>query len=541
MKKSHAKIAASTVALSMSLSALFGATAAFAQDKNQLGEMPDIDRDTINSLIHTSKTTAKFTIQKFKTDEPGTKKGDGTKATGVDGEGMEAEFKVYKINNLNPKEFESWKKYTKLDASKFNAEEKKLDGYTLSDPVTMKTDKTTGEASQEFDLGFYYVEEVPKAGYTKVSPFTVALPMTNPDDSSWNYDVHVAPKNQKFGVVKTVKDAYKNAGDTIEYNITGDTIRLPQGKDSIERYAIVDHQPTNITVDPESAQVKIVYKADKADKELKLEKVDFTSTKKPNNATDTIIKLTDAGLKKMTNIVKDAKNTGIKVSVDLQAKINGTPETPFPENTEKGGVITETNTAYLYVDNGFGDPENPDPNDPNDKVTSKYGSLKLLKKGEDTNKPLANAVFQLYRCAPTEEGTPEAENPKTIEGPLTVNGKDSWETDTEGKITITGLQVDDFRNGGNNDIQADSTKDLFDYCVVETKAPQGYELLPNPVPLDLGAENAIATAEITNVPDNGGIDLPFTGEKGAMMLYITAGLIASAGVVYLMASSRRKQ
>lgn len=465
----------------------------------------NIDRSTIQSLIDSNKTTAKLTINKFKGDPTG-QKADGT-AKDVDRDAFDAEFNVQRIEGLNPKDFNDWQKFSKIDLAGYNQGDTSIGDYKLGAADTVTT--TGGKAELTKDIGFYLVTETPKQGRSNIAPFLVALPMTNPDKATWNYDVHVHPKNQEFGVEKTVSDKHALAGSTIEYTLTGDTVAVPQGKSGYERYVLVDRQPENITVDRDSVEVSIG--------ETKLDAGDFSVTEggKPG---DTKISLASSGLKKLEDARKD--NSQVQVVAKVKAKVG--------ELTVGNDVNVQTNTAYLYVDNGFGDPDNPDENDPKDEVESRFGKVNVNKVGEKTQAPLAGATFELYRCNQGSAGTEKAE---LIDGPLTVNGKSSWTTDGEGKISIQGIQVEDFQNGG-------TVADEYDYCLVETKAPEGYELRPNPVAFSVTNANASQDLTIENVEDNGGFDLPFTGENGIKGFMALAGVLAALGLATL--TMRRK-
>lgn len=518
MKRFGASIAAGAIVLPT----LLGVNA-FAQD--QLGTEADIDRTAIESIINSDITTADLTIHKYLNDVPGAPS-DGTEIedTSALGEAFEAEFTVYRIGDLDPKILADWQTYASLSGADYDATNNTLGGTALTEVAQVTT--TNGSATENLPLGFYYVVETPQQGVSAAAPFAVALPMTMPDNSTWNYDVHVYPKNQEFGIEKQVSDAYATAGSEIEYTLIGDTIAIPQNMTGYERYIIVDRQPANITVDPASAQVALLINNEVSETLVAGEGGDFTAIAGAT-AGDTKIELTPAGLEKLTAARGGEGGATLQVQVTLGATVNGTPEANFPAN-EGSTPIVETNTTYLYVDNGLGDPDNPTPEDPQDQVESRFGQVTLNKTGSDTNEALPGAVFQLYRCAPST-GDDATDEPQTIDGPLTVNGANEWTTDEEGRIVITGLQVDDYRNGG---VGADDLTDTFDYCFLETESPEGYELLPDPVPVDISDANPVGSVDIANVPDNGGNDLPFTGAQG-YALFGVAGLtlIAGAGAI----------
>lgn len=89
-----------------------------------------------------------------------------------------------------------------------------------ANPKTMTTG-ANGEAKfADVERGLYVVvedlegsgtitaagKEVKKEKITPIAPFAVTLPMTNPEGTAWNSDVHVYPKNQENTLDKKVVD-----------------------------------------------------------------------------------------------------------------------------------------------------------------------------------------------------------------------------------------------------------------------------------------------------------------------------------------------
>lgn len=473
---------------------------------NQLGQTADVNRTTIKALIDSDRTTANLTIHKFLGERTGGAN-NGTEQD-VAGDPLDATFNIQRIGSLDPKKIEDWQTYAGLETGGYNQGDSTIDGQTLGEKRVVQTGDS-GRVTTELPMGFYLVTEESKPGRTTIKPFLVALPMTNPNNTEWNYDVHVYPKNQEFGIEKQVSDAYSKSGDTITYTLTGDTVAAADGETTLSRYVMVDRQPENITVNRDSVKMFI------GDTELAAG--DFT-VGAGGQAGDTKISLTATGLQKLFDARENDSSVQVRATMNAQVGELAVGDT----------VNVQTNTAYLFAENAPGNPDSPSDEDPNDSVESRYGKVTLNKIGSDTDQALEGAEFQLYRCA---QGSVGSDEPTTVDGPLTVNGQDKWTTDDEGRIVLQGLQVDDFRNGATAD-------DDFDYCFVEVKSPEGYELRPDPVAFEVNNETASPTVDITNVPDNGGSDLPFTGENGIYWILAMAGLLATGGLVMFLSTRK---
>lgn len=462
---------------------------------NRLGMTQDINQSDIAQIISDNRTTAVLNIHKYEGNYTG-QTNDGSVQTVTGTPMADVEFKITPIAGLNVRNFDDWVKYSQLDLQAL-VKDGESNGYRLDTAnVTTVTTGADGTAAPALPLGFYLVTETPAPGRTTISPFLVALPLTINDQ--WSYDIHTYPKNQMISVDKTVQDAYAKSGDTIAYTITGDVPAADPAKTGFDRYVIVDRQPQHITVNRDGVKVYI--------DDTELAAGDFTVAQ-GGQAGDTKISLTDSGLRKLW----EARVAGeVKVRAEMKAVVGEIPVT----GTD---ATAETNTAYLYFDSGTGDPDDPQPDDPHDEVVSRFGKLDLTKINEQGT-PLEGAVFQLYRC--------EDDTNNIVDGPLTVSGQDRWTTNAAGQLTITGLQVDDYRDGA-------SAEDTFDYCLVEIEAPDGYELLPAPVPFEIKSTAASAALEVTNVPENGGNFLPNTGAAGTMAIIVGSAALAGMGALTL--------
>ena len=113
-------------------------------------------------------------------------------------------------------------------------------------------------------------------------------------------------------------------------------------------------------------------------------------------------------------------------------------------------------------------------------------------------------------------------------------------TDANGEVTIDGLRNNDWANN------AKVAKPGW-YCLVETKAPEGFELQARPIAFQVLETNSTADNQYTlettvkDAPHNGGFRLPVTGAAGVGVL-IAAGsaLVAGAGAITI-ANKRRKE
>lgn len=77
------------------------------------------------------------------------------------------------------------------------------------------------------------------------------------------------------------------------------------------------------------------------------------------------------------------------------------------------------------------------------------------------------------------------------------------------------------------------------YNLVEIKAPNGYNLLPNPVAVEITTEGAAAYANATEtVVNNAGTELPTTGGTGTM-LFVIFGALAVIGAGLFLVTNKR--
>lgn len=216
-------------------------------------------------------------------------------------------------------------------------------------------------------------------------------------------------------------------------------------------------------------------------------------------------------------------------------------EAPVTKQPENGQL---DNQAWVL-------PSNPtahwDPEDGGDaalrgiassRVSSKYGQI-TINKAFDGSTPSADrtATFQLHRCK--EDG-----NLVESDAPISLNGKQEFVTDQDGKAVLSGIHLGTLQLESNVMKYTDAWAGKgTQFCLVETATARGYELLPKPVIVKLEANqstNVLVKQEvkINNKKKNAGFELPLTGGSGPIA--ITIGIV---GLLVALASyvvSRRK-
>lgn len=377
---------------------------------------------------------------------------------------------------------------------------------------TIGTKATGSDGTVKFDnlkVGLYRVTEMTNGDYTVAAPFLVSLPLTE-EDGTINYNPTIEPKNQLINPTKAVSDTNKNVGDTVTYTVkapvpAGDV--LQDGSRTISDYRIEDQVPEAFTLNDGSAEVTLLNSTET------LAEGDYTVTYANNRL---VVNFTDAGRTKLANLRKD--NPELQVQVVFGATVKSIPA--------NGTVV---NTAEVFVPNRDGSiksvPErdiidgNKTTNDTKTQYVNVVFSKTVNDKNKDNDKTGAGAEFQVVPCsdgkvsndavalnAANEAGKAQAGNTFT-----TVGGDDS----APASVTAFALQFDP----------------ETEYCAVETKAPAGYLVNPEPQKLVKGDDvngRPVYTVTTNDVTDNIWGRLPATGER--TMLYILAlGLVLFGG------------
>ena len=475
--------------------------------------------------------TGSITIHKLvKDDTNGTTEGNGLEdatATGTPLDG--ATFTVERLTHADLTTQDGWEKLAGYNG---NVDAAKADGV---DAAIEKT--TAGGGLATFDglfLGAYVVTEIATpAGYVGSKPFIITVPMTHPTDlNKWVYDVHAYPKNSKANIEKTVKDDTTPAiGSEISYTLKSDV----PAAEALDYYDVVDQYDKRVELPEANVALKIVdgktgEVALVKDTDYKLISADGTDGKTKFWTAE----FTAAGRQKLLDNRKDDTT---KVQMDLSGTVK--------DKVEADGLFK--NKAILLPNapsNGWKPNSGtvPPPDYPNSEVVSKFGKVKITKvSSKDTTAKLSGAQFEVYKCTPQSTPTTNFESvDATLDKKLSPAGKDTYETDADGEVTIDGLRNNDWENN-------EAVTDPGWYCLVETKAPDGFEPQTRPIAFQILQTNSteanhyVLATTVKDVPKNGGFNLPLTGAAGIGVLIGAGALLVGGSGAIALANKRRKE
>ena len=486
------------------------------------------------SLVDLDATrTGSITIHKLvKNDNNGTTAGNGLEDATASGTPLgNVTFTAERLTNVDLTTQAGWEKLASYNG---NVDDAKADG------VDAAKEKTTGaDGLAKFDgltLGAYIVTEtVTPAGYVGSKPFIITVPMTHPTDlNKWVYDVHAYPKNSKANIDKTVKDDTTPAiGSEISYTLKSDV----PAAEALDYYDVVDQYDKRVELPEANVALKLINGktgevALVKDTDYKLKAADGTDGKTKFWTAE----FTAAG---RTKLIDNRKDDTTKVQMDLSGTVK--------DKVESDGLFK--NKAILLPNapsNGWtpGSGEVPPPDYPNSEVVSKFGKVKITKvSAKDTTAKLQGAEFEVYKCTPQSTPTTNFESVDAIlDKKLSPAGTATYTTGTDGTVTIDGLRNNDWENNA-----AVAEADRGWYCLVETKAPDGFELQTRPIAFQVLESNSDADNEYTlattvkDVPKNGGFNLPLTGAAGIGVLIGAGALLVGGSGAIALANKRRKE
>ena len=329
-------------------------------------------------------------------------------------------------------------------------------------------------------------------------------------------------KTEAPSIEKTADKTTVNIGDVVTYNVKG-VIPDTTGYDQYQ-YIIHDELSTGLdfvndttgTALGEAAttvNVKVAFGADVTDEGTAPTTATLDSTNKRKMSLDL-----SAWVK-----ANQTNNKGKEFTVTYYAKVN------------KDAIVTEKNKAQLEYGNKPGETTTTTPSEA--KTPTYPLDINKIKKG--TEEKLAGAKFSLYT---SEEDAKNGENAIKVSG---SNGNyvvdpASTTTEFESAKSIDGKKYNLHVNG----------LAAGDYWLVETKAPEGFNKLTNPIKVTItkagdtewtvSKDNAEETDKIIDIENSTGSLLPSTGGRGAIAFSVIAALLVF-GVAVSFIRDKRKE
>lgn len=524
MKKLFGKMGAMLLALIIAVSMF--STAAFAATTS----LPDNTTERVLDLYKYAPTTGS------------TERGDGTvdPDASTDKEPLEnVEFEIYKVPDGQA---------TSTTPTSEELAAIKVEGNLIA---TVKTD-ATGHASYSFGTGrtndgkYLVVEKDNAAVEVKADPFYLNIPLTNPAGDGWLYTVTVYPKNDIVTGPEVEKDVTTvgnnhdsfDIGDTQTWIIRGDVpsdlyqVAANGTEIFAKNYSFTDNIDSRLDY---KANV-IVKLYDKESNETVLDPAHYTVDYTAGTVIDSVtytgtlkVSLTEAGMKYIQQTLDaDTVNVGKpEIRVYFDTVINDTAE--LATNIPNDVTLDYTNsTGHQY------DPATV----PTEEIPEVHmGGLVIdkYKKGETATK-LEGAVFKIARDATADEIADDSVVKETI----TVNGEDKtvvfvdfYDTDA-----IDGERVTEVTTDANGKAVVNGLA-YGNYYLVETKAPEGYNLLTSPITVTINESSHITENAVT-VENSAKFILPITGGTGTMLFTMSGILLIGLAIILIVSSKKKK-
>lgn len=380
-----------------------------------------------------------------------------------------AGFTLYKVMNLR-KDGETYKFTPELGFQKFftthNIAVDDLGNYSAEEieklAAELKTEVETNDIPatkvqqitadpigqttfENLDLGYYLVVEtkVP-ANYIAGKPFLVAIPFTNPEGTDWVYNAQAVPKNYSTSIDKEINkeangenvsnDGSVKVGDYVPYKIK---TRTPNYADEMYKnetvvFTITDVMSNGLNIVNDETHPVVVKVGGTA---IQNDEDKYTITAIPSTQANTA----DLTVEFASGYLKTTEASNKEVEITYYAQVT---------KDAVAGTDANTNQPFLDYTNQPGE----DPGHvPGPEVKVYTFDMKVMKFTEEGgSKALAGAEFQLYKDS-VEEGNKIGTVQMTKE-----DGTISFEKMDEGT-----------------------------YYLVETKAPNGYTLLANPIKVEI--------------------------------------------------------
>lgn len=399
-------------------------------------------------------------------------------------------------------------------------------------PTLFEKPVTPGEGSATIEwsnvpYGYYYISGSLGAAVT----IDTAMPAVSVIDK--NQEPGNLEKTATNGVTmddNQIKSA--QIGDVVDFEITYSATNY-DGDEKIVEYYVDDDMPKGFDLVANSIAVKV------GDKELTVNE-DYTIAYGTEDTDDFKVTIPWVDTDSNKSSLYDSPTT---ITVTYKATMNADAVIDVEEDEDGNRIEGNTNTATItHKNDGKDTPEDPDPKKDTDTETV-YTYALAIKKVDTNGQPLEGAEFVLKQ-GETEVKVSGENGVYTVDS----NGTATIKSPASGLIIIKGVEG-------------------VEYTLTETKAPKGYNLLPEPVkvtPVKTGettttvtkyidengnvvetetevevkVENTPVAATVVVVVNFTGAQLPSTGGIGTTIFYVVGGILVIGAVILLVTRKR---
>lgn len=384
-----------------------------------------------------------------------------------------------------------------------------LPNYIASKGITpAKTETVAADGTATFAglaMGEYFIRPT-----SSTSVYQLMLQKVEPTvvDGEYKIDnVEFTAKKAEVSITKTADKTSVTKGEKVAYTVTVD---IPTYADNTtdKSFSVYDLLPDGLSLNTTSIEVKV----DDTTVDTAAYTLDTTAT------ADYAFKLS-VSTKQYTD--SWTNEGGKKLVITYSATLNDDNTTAVNEK--------ETNTAtFDYSNYPYVEDSHKQKTDTVDVTTFEIKIDKYDNADESTK--LSGAKFDLYRTLAAGEEAPEG---KTLVNIPQTNPA------VQGILLEEGLTTNANGEAKFEKYEANGTK--YDYYLVETRAPSGYNILTNAVKVNFTDENVANTAGVytVEVPNSSGITLPITGGEG-IVLFSVIGIVFMGGAVFLFIMTRKK-
>lgn len=433
------------------------------------------------------------------------------------------EFQIYKVATM-----------AEIESGEVRPTEGNMDSYKTEDNLiaTVKTD-AMGHAAYNFtqnqqpDGVYLIVERFNPATTGEISPFYVIVPGTNEDGTGHTYTMNVNPQkvseagpeiDKNVTELDNYEDSY-GAGDPITWIIRA---QVPAGIGNAKEYTITDTIDYRLTYTRGRPVVKL-YTMEGKEVTLTAGTHYTLKESKSSESSENIdafsVSLTAEGM------LYTAKNLG---TWDKTAEIRVYFTAVINSNASIGEDIP--NRAHLEYTNATGIRYDDDSDEP---VVYTGGKQLLKTDAEDVS--LSGAVFKIARQATEEEKSDiNVQKAKLTVGDavLTVVYEDFYTT-----ADMSGDKVFEVKSDSSG-MALFYGLEYGTYYIVETKAPDGYNLLTEPIMVEIHETSHLDGNKVTVV--NTKFAIPETGGIGTTV-FTVAGIAAIAAAAAMLVLTRKRK